>query len=532
VKEGMKMRKMIVSLMVGLIVVLSGCSSNDEYEPNIENYLGTPNVNVKDSEIFYSMVGGEETIGESYSSYVENVFVNANSFSVSTFSVDVDTASYSNIRRMLMGDSLPYKDAVRIEEMINYFDYDLVGPNDDEVIGITTELAPSPWNENHDLLMVGLKTEEIDFSDAPANNLVFLLDVSGSMNNADKLPLLQSAMKLLVGELRAIDKISIVVYAGAAGVVLDGADGGDQEQILEAIDSLSAGGSTAGGAGINLAYNVALENYIEGGNNRVILATDGDFNVGVSSESGLEDLIVSKRDDGVFLSVLGFGTGNLKDSKMETLADKGNGVFYYIDSLLEAKKVFVNELGGSLITVAKDVKLQIEFNPATVKGYRLIGYENRLLDYEDFDDDTKDAGDMGAGHEVIAFYEIIPTSSGEVVDEHEFDIPDELKYTGDNYTDEIMTLSIRYKEPQYDTSQLIQHVVYVAEKTTTPSNTFVFASCVTEFGLILRESEYTYNASYTSIINRAALALGTDEHGYRAEFITLVEKALSLSDIE
>ena len=267
--------------------------------------------------------------------------------------------------------------------------------------------------------MIGLKTEAIDFSDAPANNLVFLLDVSGSMNNANKLPLLQNAMKLLVNQLRTIDKISIVVYAGAAGVVLDGADGGDQEAIIEAIDSLSAGGSTAGGAGINLAYRIAQENYIEGGNNRVILATDGDFNVGVSSESGLEELIVSKRDDDIFLSVLGFGTGNLQDSKMETLADKGNGVFYYIDTLLEAKKVFVNELGGSLITVAKDVKLQIEFNSATVNGYRLIGYENRLLNYEDFEDDTKDAGDMGAGHEVIAFYEIIPASSDEEVDEED-----------------------------------------------------------------------------------------------------------------
>jgi len=521
------MKKMICGLLIGTGLLLSGCSSKD-----MDLYQGSPNY--KDQSLYSTTTAGgiEDITGESYNTIVENVFVNTDSFSVSTFSVDVDTASYSNIRRMLVSDTVPYKDAVRIEEMINYFDYDLSGPDANEVIGITTELAVCPWNENHDLLMIGLKTEAIDFSDAPANNLVFLLDVSGSMNNANKLPLLQNAMKLLVNQLRTIDKISIVVYAGAAGVVLDGADGGDQEAIIEAIDSLSAGGSTAGGAGINLAYRIAQENYIEGGNNRVILATDGDFNVGVSSESGLEELIVSKRDDDIFLSVLGFGTGNLQDSKMETLADKGNGVFYYIDTLLEAKKVFVNELGGSLITVAKDVKLQIEFNSATVNGYRLIGYENRLLNYEDFEDDTKDAGDMGAGHEVIAFYEIIPATSDETVDPAEFDIPEDLKYDGENYTDEIMTLSIRYKDPQYDTSQLLESIVYVADKTTTPSETFRFASSVTEFGLLLRDSEYKYNASYTSIIERATQSLGNDEHGYRSEFITLVEKALSLSIVD
>lgn len=518
------MKKWMFCLMVFGVFVLSGCGMSEDgslydsnYQYGIENYSKT--------------IGGVDVTGENYATIVENTFTTSNSKPVSTFSVDVDTASYSNIRRMLFDDALPYKDAVRIEEMVNYFTYDLAGPANDEVIGITTELAPAPWNPDHDLLMIGLKTEEIDLTTAPANNAVFLLDVSGSMNNADKLPLLKEAMKLLVGQLRTIDKISLVVYAGAAGVVLNGADGGDQESIIEAIDNLNAGGSTAGGAGINLAYSIALENFIEGGNNRVILATDGDFNVGVSTNEALEELIVSKRDSGIFLSVLGFGTGNLQDAKMETLADKGNGVYYYIDSLLEAKKVFVSELGGSLVTVAKDVKLQVEFNPATVLAYRLIGYENRLLNYEDFNDDAKDAGDMGAGHEVIAFYELIPISSNEVIDEDEYEIPEDVKYDGSNYPNDIMTLSIRYKEPNYDTSELLEHVVVVQDRNTTMSETFAFASSVAEFGLLLRDSEYKYNSSYTSIIDRATHALGDDEHGYRAEFITLVEKALLLSDV-
>jgi len=509
------MKKLNIVGIIALVFLLSSCSSMDM---SSEPYY--------DKSTLYQTIGSTE--GEGYNEIIENHYFNTSSFSVSTFGVDVDTASYSNIRRLLEDEIIPTSNAVRIEEMVNYFNYDLIEPGVDEEIGITTEIGTAPWNEDHKLLMVGLKTEAIDFADTPGNNLVFLLDVSGSMNNNDKLPLLKEAIKMLVNQLRPEDRISIVVYAGAAGLVLDGADGSDTDTIIAAIDSLSAGGSTAGGAGINLAYSVAMDHFIEGGNNRVILGTDGDFNVGVSTNSGLEALIEEKRESGVFLSVCGFGTGNLQDGKMETLADKGNGVYHYIDSLLEAKKVFVDELGGSLITVAKDVKLQIEFNPLTVKGYRLIGYENRLLDYQDFDNDQIDSGDMGAGHEVIAFYEIIPASSDEEVNEDEYEQPEELKYDGTNFSDEIMTLSIRYKDPESDTSELIEEVVYVTSYTDTPSNSFMFASAVVEFGLILRDSEYKGTSSFQTVIDSATLYQGADEKGYRQEFITLVQTAKHL----
>lgn len=514
------MKKLMLVLLFGLFIFMTGCASYDSMD--IEK-------GVNDQYILSDPLLNEEN-NEEYGSIVENPFISTSDMSVSTFSSDVDTASYSNVRRMLNDNQLPYVDAVRIEEMINYFDYDLNEPGEDEVIGITTELSTAPWNNEHQLLMIGLKTEAIEFENTAGNNLVFLLDVSGSMGSADKLPLLQSAIKLLVNELRPQDRISIVVYAGAAGVIIDGADGGSKQEIIDAVDGLQSGGSTAGGEGINLAYDIALNNYIEGGNNRVILGTDGDFNVGVTTNGGLEDLIVEKRETGIYLSVLGFGTGNLQDEKMETLADKGNGVYYYIDSILEAKKVFVSELGASLITVAKDVKLQIEFNPANVKGYRLIGYENRMLDYNDFVDDEKDAGDMGAGHSVIAFYEIILASSTEEIDELEFETPDELKYTGDNYTDEIMTLSIRYKEPNYESSVLIEEVVNVNEFTETPSDVFNFASSVAEFGLLLRDSDYKFNSSYEVVLTRATASKGLDEFGYRTEFLLLVETAKLLSD--
>ncbi len=508
------MKKIMLVFTFMSSLFLAGCMADMEVSPeSYQNYDLNLKLNTED-----------------YASLPENPFISVTDMAVSTFSADVDTASYSNVRRMLNDSYLPHVDAVRIEELINYFDYDLDQPTGDEVISITTEVSDAPWNTEHQLLMIGLKTEEIEFQDTPGNNLVFLLDVSGSMNNADKLPLLQSAIKMLVNQLRPSDRISIVVYAGAAGLVLDGADGNQKDEIIEAIDSLSAGGSTAGGAGINLAYQVALDHYIVGGNNRVILGTDGDFNVGVSSNQNLEELIIEKRETGIFLSVLGFGTGNLQDSKMETLADKGNGVYYYIDSILEAKKVFVEELGASLITVAKDVKLQVEFNPLNVKGYRLIGYENRMLDYEDFDNDEKDAGDMGAGHEVVVFYEIIPAGSEEEIDSREFEIPEDLKYDGTNYSDEIMNLSIRYKDPNHDTSELIEEVVYISALQNTPSETYVFASSVVEFGLLLRDSDYKYNSSFDSIITRATNSLGLDENGYRAEFLTLVEVAKLLSD--
>lgn len=506
------MKKAILTLMILSVAFLTACSGAYQgYQESLNQGYYQQNMN-----------------DEEYQTIVENPFIATTDMPVSTFSSDVDTAAYSIIRRKLSDGTLPNKDAVRIEEMINYFSYNLPGPTRNEVIKVTTEYAKAPWNENHNLLMIGLKTEDIVFETSAPSNLVFLLDVSGSMYSDDKLPLLKAAIRLLINQLRPMDRISIVVYAGAAGVVLDGADVTEKDDILDAIDSLEAGGSTAGGQGIILAYRIAAKHFIEGGNNRVILGTDGDFNVGVSSEAGLERLIEEKRESGIFLTVLGFGQGNLKDNKMETLANKGNGVYHYIDSILEAKKVFADELGASLITVAKDVKLQIEFNPLLVKGYRLIGYENRMLSYEDFNNDVKDAGDIGAGHEVIALYEIIPADSDEVIDPLEFEIPEELKYNGTNYANELLTLAIRYKQPDSSTSQLIETIVEVGDWTATPSNTFLFASAVAEFGMILRDSVHKGNATYQQVIARATPLVGDDD--YKAEFIELVQLASQLSD--
>lgn len=506
------MKKLSLVVLVLSFGLLFACSSNNQYyDPT--NAYNQP----------YSTIPANT---ENYAEFVENDFIATADMPVSTFSSDVDTAAYSIIRRKLMDGSLPNTNAVRIEEMINYFDYKIPEPTGSDPIRIVTELGTAPWNSSRQLVLVGLKTPSIDFSLAVPNNLVFLLDVSGSMSTSDKLPLLKTAMRLLVGELREVDKISIVVYAGAAGVVLDGGDISDKNAILDAIDALQAGGSTAGGAGINLAYQIAAKHYIEGGNNRVILGSDGDFNVGVTSIVGLEQLIVQKRQSGIFLSVLGFGVGNLKDSTMERLADKGNGVYHYIDSVLEAKKVFIEELGASLITVAKDVKLQIEFNPLHVKGYRLIGYENRLLNYEDFDNDNVDAGDMGAGHEVLALYEIIPADSDETIPALEIDKPTDLKYDGTNFEQEFLTVSIRYKEADSDRSRLIQTTLSATPQET-PSDRFLFASCVAEFGMLLRNSVYKGDASYQAVISRA-LPLVDDD--YKEEFVTLVQLAHQLSD--
>jgi Ca-activated chloride channel family protein len=495
-----------------LLTLLVGC--NAEYD-----IYSTINIPV------YNNISPTET--EEYTDFIENSFILTTDLAVSTFGADVDTAAYSIIRKKLNQDSLPIKASVRIEEMLNYFTYNLEGPTSEEKIHVTKEISDCPWNTDHQLLMLGLKTEDIIFESSVNSNLVFLLDVSGSMDRSDKLPLLKKAIIMLVDQLRPQDRISIVVYAGAAGLVLDGADGGDKETIIEAINSLVAGGSTAGGEGIELAYRMAEEYYIEGGNNRVILATDGDFNVGVSSNSELEDLIIEKKESGVFLSVLGFGEGNIKDDNMELLADKGNGVYYYIDSLLEAKKVFIEELGGTLVTVAKDVKLQIEFNPALIKGYRLIGYENRLLDYDDFNNDEVDSGDLGAGHEVIVLYELIPYDNEEIIESVDFNEVIDLKYDGENYLDEFFTLSIRYKEPESEASELIESIMYQSELTSSPSNNFLFAASVAEFGLLLRDSKYKYNANYNNIILRV-----TDiaDDAYKLEFIDLVRKANSLSD--
>jgi Ca-activated chloride channel family protein len=463
---------------------------------------------------------------EEYKFFEENRPMNVSMSPLSTFSIDVDTASYSNVRRYLNSGLRPPEDAVRIEELVNYFSYDLPEPDGDVPFSVTTEVARCPWNENNYLAMIAIQGKNVEHRDLPKSNLVFLLDVSGSMDSPMKLPLLKSSFQLLVEQLGENDRVSIVVYAGASGVVLEGARGDEKEKILAALDVLEAGGSTAGAAGIELAYKVAKENFISGGNNRVILATDGDFNVGVSSEGELTRLIEKKRKEGIFLSVLGFGEGNLKDNKMEALADKGNGNYAYIDSLMEAKKVLVNEMGSTLLTIAKDVKIQVEFNPAKVKEYRLVGYDNRILRNEDFDDDTKDAGEIGAGHNVIAFYEIVPYSEGEAAE-----LP-QLKYqtteTRQEWMDEWMEVRIRYKKPDSDVSEKIVHTITDRHVAENPSENFVFASAVAEFGLILRDSEYKADSSLRNAKRRAEAALGDDTEGYRRNFLDLVDAASSM----
>jgi len=458
---------------------------------------------------------------EQYDRIVDNAFKTAMDNPLSTFSIDVDRAAYANVRRFLTGNQLPPPDAVRIEEMVNYFDYDYPKPKGDDPFVVSMEVADCPWNSDHQLALIGLQGLEIETENLPPNNLVFLLDVSGSMNQSDKLPLLKAAMRLLVEQLRPEDRVSIVVYAGAAGLVLEPTN--NKADILEAINRLNAGGSTAGGAGIELAYKIAKQEFIKDGNNRVILATDGDFNVGVSSDGALTRLIEEKRRSGVFLTVLGFGTGNYKDSKMEKLADKGNGNYAYIDDILEARKVLVNEMGGTLVTIAKDVKIQVEFNPQQVKAYRLIGYENRMLAKEDFANDTKDAGELGAGHSVTALYELIPAGSEETVS-----TSGELKYQKTKVidSDELMTVKLRYKQPDGEVSKLLTESVRRADtQRREVSENLEFASAVAEFGLLLRNSEYKGAANFDDVLRRAKEAKGSDEEGYRAEFIRMVERA-------
>ena len=474
----------------------------------------------------YYNSGTSSPTNESYAKLIENKYQNPIDNPLSTFSVDVDNASYSNIRRFINGGQLPPKDAVRIEEMINYFKYQLPEPKAGEPVAIVTEMAAAPWNTNHRLLRIGLKARTIPIDKLPASNLVFLIDVSGSMNMPNKLPLVKTSMKMLVEQLRPQDKVAIVVYAGNAGLVLPATAGNEKEKINNAIDNLSAGGSTAGGAGIKLAYKIARENFRKGGNNRIVLATDGDFNVGASSDESMEQLIIKERDSGVDLSIMGFGMGNYKDSKMETLADKGNGNYAYIDNLTEAHKALVSEFGGTMFTVAKDVKLQIEFNPAKVQAYRLIGYENRMLAKEDFNNDKKDAGDMGSGHTVTAFYEIIPAG---IKDDYVGSV-DPLKYQkvakapAASKTDEMLTVKFRYKEPQGSVSKLSQVTVNDSPKDFDRlSSDFRFAAAVAETGMLLRESDYKAKASYEQAIKIAKAAKGNDEEGYRSEFVRLVE---------
>ncbi|HEX7118410.1 MAG TPA: VWA domain-containing protein [Longimicrobiales bacterium] len=467
---------------------------------------------------------------ESYDLIQENAFLAVVNNPLSTFSIDVDRASYGNIRRFLRDGVRPPKDAVRIEEMINYFPYDYPEPEADAPFSITTDVAAAPWRPQHRLVRIGLRTASVDTEDLPPSNLVFLLDVSGSMRAPNKLPLVKRSLRLLVNELREDDRVAIVVYAGAAGLVLPSTPGSEKAAILEAIDRLEAGGSTAGGAGIRLAYDIARKNFVRGGNNRVILATDGDFNVGVSSDAEMVRLVEEERRDGVFLTVLGFGTGNLKDSKMEKLADHGNGNYAYIDGLLEARKVLVHEMGGTLLTVAKDVKIQVEFNPARVQAYRLIGYENRLLAAEDFNDDTKDAGEIGAGHTVTALYEIVPAG---IEPEVEIRGVDPLRYgarpepAAAAHGDELAYVKIRYKAPDGERSRLLERPI--VDRGEAPSEDFNFAAAVAAFGMLLRDSEYVGRFEPEAVVEMASAARGEDPHGYRAEFVRLVQRFMEIT---
>jgi Ca-activated chloride channel family protein len=476
----------------------------------------------------------EAGAGDTYAHVKENAFFVASKDPLSTFSLDVDNASYTNVRRFLNEGQLPPRDAVRVEEMLNYFRYDYTAPAaaSPDPVRMSTELAVCPWNPTHQLARIGIQARKVETAKLPPANLVFLVDVSGSMDGPDRLPLVQAGLKLLVKQLRPQDHVALVVYAGAAGLVLPPTPGSQPQVILDAIDRLQAGGSTAGGAGLRLAYSTARQSFNKEGNNRVILATDGDFNVGESSNDAMEKLIVDQRESGVFLTVLGCGRGNLRDSRMETLADKGNGNYAYLDNLDEAGRVLVAQFGGTLFTVAKDVKLQIEFNPARVANYRLVGYENRMLEAEDFNNDRKDAGELGAGHTVTALYEIVPVGSAQP-------LVDDLKYQPAKtnsasmqqfLTNDVLTVKLRYKEPQGSTSKLLAQPLVDAPVTIEKASPdFRFAAAVAQFGMLLRQSEQRGTATWAATEKLAEGARGTDADGYRAELVRLVRLAEGLS---
>ena len=470
---------------------------------------------------------------DDYHRIVENEFLAVADQPLSTFAVDVDTASYSNVRRFLKEGSLPPADAVRIEEMVNYFNYDYEAPTGNDPFSVNTEVGDCPWAEGHKLVHIGLKGKTVAADDVPPRNLVFLIDVSGSMSSPDKLPLLKKAFKLMIGQLDEDDRVSIVVYAGASGVVLEPTPGSDRVRIMEAFDQLRSGGGTNGAAGIQAAYGLAREAFVQNGINRVILATDGDFNVGTTSQGELERLIEKERESGVYLSVFGFGTGNLKDSTMEMLADKGNGNYGYIDTLAEARKLLVEQAGATLMTIAKDVKIQVEFNPAEVASYRLIGYENRLMAAEDFNDDTKDAGEIGAGHTVTALYEVVPAGA-EVVDAK----VDPKRYQkGMELLDaakggELAFVKLRHKEPEWDGRSILSTIAINDADTEleATSNNFRFSAAVAAFGMLLRGSEHKGTATWDLAKGLARDALGQDPHGYRREMLELIDLAAKHGD--
>ena len=529
------MRRMLVALML-ISPALPGCGEsyrNAAAPRQLAETAAEMPAMVPDEAAVEPAASGEFNT-EAYDRIYENPFLLVRQAPRSTFSIDVDTASYANVRRFLSGGVLPPKDAVRIEEMVNYFPYDYQPPDDETPFAARIEVAACPWNSGHRLARIGLKGREVAAEQRPAANLVFLLDVSGSMRDANKLPLLKSAMRMLVGQLSGRDRVAIAVYAGGSGLVLPSTSCEEKAAILAALDQLEAGGSTNGGEGIRLAYAVAQENFAREGINRVILCTDGDFNVGTTNQGDLTRLIEEKAASGVFLTVLGFGMGNYKDSTLEKLADKGNGNYGYVDTIHEARKLLVEQLAGTLVTIAKDVKIQVEFNPAQIGAYRLIGYENRMLRDEDFRDDTKDAGEIGAGHTVTALYELAP--AGE-----EMNLPavDPLKYqdaaepSPAARSDEILTLKLRYKEPDGDASQ---ELVFPVTDPGTPladaTADFRFAASVAAFGMLLRDSPHKGEATYDLVLDLADAAKGTDPFGYRGEYLQLVRTAQALGGKE
>ena len=529
--------KILIAAVLLYSVIFSGCagettrnkSETTDYSERapLPEASSRPAANVSADTMRRQEFDGErKSSGERYAQITENPFLETVRAPLSTFSIDVDTASYANVRRFLNQGSLPPKDAVRIEEMVNYFEYDYPQPAGDLPFSVNTEVAACPWNAKHKIVQIGLQGKKVSLDNLPPSNLVFLLDVSGSMNEPDKLPLLKQGLKMLVGQLSSKDRVAIVVYAGASGLALPSTPATDQRAIVAALDNLQAGGSTNGGQGIRLAYQIAQDNFISNGNNRVILATDGDFNVGLTGDGELVSMIEQKRQSNIFLSVLGFGSGNLNDSMMEKLADKGNGNYAYIDTQEEARKALGQQVAGTLYTIAKDVKIQVEFNPAKVAGYRLIGYENRLLADKDFNDDKKDAGEIGAGHTVTALYEVVP--AGQKIENPGVD---ELRYgkvdpSDTKFNAELLTVKLRYKEPDGNESKLL--TMGLLDRNSAfeeASDNLRFASAVAGFGMLLRESNYKGAADFNNIWQIANSSRGNDLKNYRSEFLEMIEKA-------
>ena len=539
-QETMISSRWILTLLVLSSLVLSACgdaavsesgntntASRSDAKPVSANATNAA-ANVAGSPLMESKDIADGTAGERYAEINENPFLEASRAPLSTFSIDVDTASYANVRRFLRNGQLPPKDAVRIEELVNYFEYDYPQPVGDVPFSVSTETAVCPWNTKHKLVQIGLQGRKVSLDNTPPTNLVFLLDVSGSMNSPDKLPLLKDGLRMMVNQLKPQDRVAIAVYAGSSGLVLPSTSVSNKGEILAALDRLEAGGSTNGGEGINLAYTVAANNFIQGGNNRVILATDGDFNVGTTGDEALVSLIEQKRKSGIFLSVLGFGTGNLNDSMMEKLSNKGNGNYAYIDSREEARKALGEQVAGTLLTIAKDVKIQVEFNPALVAGYRLIGYENRMLANRDFEDDRKDAGEIGAGHSVTAIYEIVP--AGVKVENDGIELKySETQRSETRFANELATVKLRYKDPDGDRSKLLTMGVLDNPKSVDQaSDNLKFAAAVVQFGLLLRDSRYRGASSFVRAKQLAENASGADLKGYRTEFLELLNRASSL----